>query len=178
MKASLNAKEILMLFMQNFTIFALTLIFLILILILLWKYFELKGKVEQRAIEIFEKWKEREIESLSTKKAEILFKEWKQKYEKEIRRDAIEKSKAVIAGKATEHLAPFLPNFKYNPKNVRFLGSPIDLIVFDGLDEGDLKSIVFVEIKYGKSMLTKREKQIKDIIERKKVRWELLRIDN
>jgi len=54
-------------------------------------------------------------------------------------------------------------------------GSPIDLIVFDGLDEGELRKIVFVEVKSGKSVLSKRERLIKDAIEKKKVEWKILR---
>ena len=76
-------------------------------LILLWKYAELKGRIEQRARQIFEEWRDKELETTSTKKAEILFNVWKQRCEKEIRRDAIEKSKAVIAGKVTEHIIPY-----------------------------------------------------------------------
>lgn len=144
-------------------------------LILLWRYGELKGRIEQRARQMFEEWREKELESASIRKAELLFEEWKQRYEKEIRRDAIEKSKAVITGKVTEHLIPYLPEFKYNPKDTRFIGSPIDLIVFDGLDEGDLRKIVFVEIKSGKSTLSKRERLIRDAIEHGRVEWEIVR---
>ncbi len=151
------------------------LLFLVFI-ILLWRYAELKGRIEQRARQIFEEWREKELEVISARKAEILFEEWKQRYEKEIRRDAIEKSKAVITGKVTEHLTPYLPEFKYNPKDARFIGSPIDLIVFDGLDEGDLRRIVFVEVKSGKSTLSKREKLIGDAIEQGKVEWVVLRV--
>ncbi|MDN5294953.1 MAG: hypothetical protein PWP01_463 [Methanosarcinales archaeon] len=161
---------------MEYVIIILGLLFLAFI-ILLWKYAELKGKIEQRARQIFEEWRDRELESASTKKAEILFEEWRQKYEKEIRKDAIEKSKAVIAGKVTEHLIPYLPEFKYNPKDARFIGSPVDLIVFDGLDEGDLRKIVFVEVKSGKSTLSKRERFIRDTIEKKRVEWVILRVE-
>lgn len=58
---------------------------------------------------------------------------WVRREEKRIREDAIRKSEAVIRGKVTEHLMPYFPEFKYNPKDVRFIGTPIDLIVFDGL---------------------------------------------
>jgi len=150
---------------------------LLLALILLWKYVELKGRIEQRARQIFEEWRERELETTSARKAELLFEEWKQRYEKEIRKDAIEKSKAVITGKVTEHLIPCLPEFKYNPKDTRFIGSPIDLIVFDGLDDGELRKIVFVEVKSGKSTLSKRERLIRDAIEQKRVEWEILRVE-
>ena len=105
-------------------------------LIILWKYAELKGSIEQRARQIFEEWKEKELESTSARKAEILFEKWKRRHEEEIIKVAVKKSKAVVAGKVAEQIAPFLPEFKYNPKDARFIGSPIDFIVFDGLDEG------------------------------------------
>ena len=76
------------------------------LMILLWKYAELKGSIEQRARRIFEEWKEKELESTSTRKAGILFEEWKQRHEKEIRKDAVKKSKAVIT-KITEQIAQF-----------------------------------------------------------------------
>jgi len=57
------------------------------------------------------------------------FEEWKQRHEKEIRKDAVKKSRAAIAGKVTEQIAPFLLEFKYNPKDARFIGSPIDLFL-------------------------------------------------
>ncbi len=149
-------------------------ILLVAFLVLLWKYTELKGRVEERAREMFEEWRDRELESVATKKAEILFEDWKQRYEKEIRRDAIERSRAVITGKVVEQLTPYLPQFKYNPKDARFIGSPVDLIVFDGLDEGNLRKIVFIEVKSGKSSLSKREKLVKDAIEKGKVEYEIL----
>jgi len=139
------------------------------------KYAEVKGNIEQRARQIFEEWKEKELESASMRKAEILFGEWKQRHEKELRRDAVKKSKAVITGKITEHIAPYLPEFKYNPKDARFIGSPIDFIVFDGLDEGELRRIVFIEVKSGKSTLSRREKLVRDAIEENRVEWEILK---
>ena len=118
-------------------IFLLLLLFLaFLALIILWKYAELKGNIEQRARQIFEEWKEKELESTSARKAEILFEKWKRRHEEEIIKDAVKKSKAVVAGKVAEQIVPFLPEFKYNPKDARFIGSPIDFIVFDGLDGG------------------------------------------
>jgi len=56
-----------------------------------------------------------------------------------------------LLGKITEHFIPYLPMFKYNPKDARFIGSPIDFIVFDGLSEGEIRKIVLVEVKAGKS---------------------------
>jgi len=155
------------------------LVFLALI-ILLWEYAELKGNIEQRAEQrarqIFEEWKEKELESTSARKAEILFEKWKRRHEEEIIKDAVKKSKAVVAGKVAEQIAPFLPEFKYNPKDARFIGSPIDFIIFDGLDEGELRKIVFVEVKSGKSTLSEREKIVRNALREKRVEWEILKV--
>jgi predicted Holliday junction resolvase-like endonuclease len=92
------------------------------------------------------------------------------------RKDAIMKSRAVLGGQFSEQLAPFLPNFKYLPTECKFIGKPIDLIVFKGSDEKNIDEVVFVEIKSGKSKLNSHESNLKKTIENKKVRWEEYRI--
>ncbi|CAC11549.1 conserved hypothetical protein [Thermoplasma acidophilum] len=96
----------------------------------------------------------------------------------EARRESVQKSREVVAGKVSEQLAPFFPNFKYNPKDVRFIGTPIDLIVFNGLDSGHIDSIVFIEIKTGNARMTDREKSVMDAINASRVSFEILRIDS
>jgi len=51
---------------------------------------------------------------------------------KEARNRSIDGSRAVIKGKIAEQLAPVLPNFKYLPSDARFIGDPVDYIVFNG----------------------------------------------
>jgi predicted Holliday junction resolvase-like endonuclease len=106
----------------------------------------------------------------------VCFLLWKLHYTAVIRQDAVQRSLAVTAGKVYEQLIPYLPAFPYNPKDVRFLGSPVDLIVFDGLAEGRLRRIVFVEVKTGRSGLTSRERCVRDIIEDREVEWAELRV--
>jgi predicted Holliday junction resolvase-like endonuclease len=101
---------------------------------------------------------------------------WKARYTAMIREDAVQRSLAVTAGKVHEQLTPYLPAFPYNPKDVRFLGSPIDLVVFDGLAEGQLQRIVFLEVKTGGASLTGRERQVRDTIEAGEVEWAELRV--
>ncbi len=90
-------------------------------------------------------------------------------------RDAIGKSRAVLGGKFTEQMAPFLPDFSYDPTEARFIGSPIDFIVFPGLSSGDPREVVIMEVKSGNSALSPQEKKIQALIENGMVRWELLR---
>lgn len=94
---------------------------------------------------------------------------------KRITKEAIAQSRAVLGGKFVEQLAPYLPEFKYDPTEARFIGSPIDLIVFPGLAQGDPEEIIIMEIKTGKnSQLTPQERKIRQLIEDGMVRWELI----
>ena len=101
---------------------------------------------------------------------------WEQ--EKEIaRREAIAQSRTVLGGKFTEQLAPYLPDFQYDPTEARFIGTPIDLIVFPGLATGDPREIVIMEIKTGRSgQLTPQQRKIRQLIEGGMVRWELVHL--
>jgi predicted Holliday junction resolvase-like endonuclease len=81
-----------------------------------------------------------------------------------------------VSGKVSEHLAPYMGAFPYNPKDARFLGSPIDLLVFDGISEDDLREIVFLEIKTGGSTLTTRERRVRDAVLARRVSWREFRV--
>jgi predicted Holliday junction resolvase-like endonuclease len=97
---------------------------------------------------------------------------------REIRLDAIQRSSAVTRGKVTEHIVPYLPGFDIDPKDIRFLGTPIDLIAFKGLNGlGEEVEIVFIEVKTGRSVLSAREKAVKKAVEEKKVSWRVFNPD-
>jgi predicted Holliday junction resolvase-like endonuclease len=106
----------------------------------------------------------------------LYFLSWKGRYTAAIREDAVERSQAVTLGKVHEQLIPYLPEFRYNPKDARFLGTPVDLVVFDGLAEGRVRKVVFLEVKTGGSTLTVRERQVRDVIEARAVEWAELRV--
>ncbi len=131
----------------------------------------------------FEQWRERELatikqESLeiARREAQVELEQWKKQYEQSIRQDAIQRSQSVTIGKITEHFTPYLPGFSHNPKDARFIGSPVDFVVFDGLNEGEIRKIIFVEVKTGNSTLTSRERWIRDAIRSGKVEWIELRL--
>jgi predicted Holliday junction resolvase-like endonuclease len=87
------------------------------------------------------------------------------------RKDAIMKSRAVLGGQFSEQLAPYLPNFEYLPTECKFLGKPIDFIVFKGMDEKKIDEVIFVEVKSGNSKINAHEKNLKDAIDKKRVKW-------
>lgn len=97
-------------------------------------------------------------------------KEWEDKIPEQ-RADAINRSRASLGGKFSENLSPYFPDFPFHPTEMRWLGSPVDYIIFKGMDNDKIEELIFLEIKSGKSVLTAREKQIKKLIEEKKVSW-------
>jgi predicted Holliday junction resolvase-like endonuclease len=94
----------------------------------------------------------------------------------EIREDAISRSRAVLSGNFSEQLAPYLPDFKYSPSEARFIGKPIDFIVFKGADEKQIEEVIFIEVKSGQSKINAHERNLKAAIEAGRVRWEEYRI--
>ncbi len=102
-------------------------------------------------------------------------KEWEDKIPEQ-RADAINRSRASLGGKFSENLSPYFPDFPFHPTEMRWLGSPVDYIVFKGMDNDLIDEIVFLEIKSGKSALTAREKQLKRLVEEGKVSWKEYRM--
>ena len=85
-------------------------------------------------------------------------------------------SRNAITGEIYEKILPSMPNFPYAPKDMVFVGKWTDYIIFDGLSEGDLREIIFLEIKSGKSRLNANEKMIKKILDEKIVRFAEMRV--
>jgi predicted Holliday junction resolvase-like endonuclease len=109
-------------------------------------------------------------------RANLKLEQWKNAHSTKIRREAISGSQAAVAGRVFERVAPYLPGFGYNPKDIRFLGDPVDFVVFDGLSEGNLRNVVFVEVKTGEGDLNGNERRVKAAISERRVTWSLYRI--
>jgi predicted Holliday junction resolvase-like endonuclease len=76
----------------------------------------------------------------------------------------------VRLGQIAEHLVPVLRYFKYDPKKAHFLGMPVDYIIFEN------DKIVFLEVKTGRSSLSRTQRDIKKLITEGKVVWEEIRL--
>lgn len=137
-------------------------------------------QVPMLAQEMFQTFKSDHIDAemkiyrdIAIKEAEMFFEIWKTEETTKIRAQAIKQSGATVIGKVSEHIAPFAENFPFNPRDCRFLGSPVDIIVFDGHTEGlDDIEVVFIEVKTSaQSRLTDKQKAIKAAVMNKKVKW-------
>jgi len=94
--------------------------------------------------------------------------------EREIRRDAIKGSITTLLGRVGEQIAPLymMKELGVSPRDLRFIGTPIDFIAFKGLSEGKPEKIIFIEVKASQSgSLTEKEKYVKSLVEAKQVEW-------
>lgn len=104
---------------------------------------------------------------------------WKNEHTKEIRKDSVNRSRSTLKGRISEQMAPLLPEFPFSPADARFIGNPIDFVVFDGYTEakdgdGDQVSVVLVEVKKGKGRLTREETLIRTAVEEGRVSWKTI----
>ena len=92
--------------------------------------------------------------------------------------DAIRRSAGVTKGQIIEHFAPFMMSDILNPDEMVFVGSPIDLISFTGIDQHNNISIDFLEIKTGNSALSRKQKLIKEAVFSKRVYYKKVHLND
>lgn len=86
------------------------------------------------------------------------------------RLDAAKRSQSARYGRTTEHFAPFMDHWPWDPRGFRFIGDPIDGIQFT--DDG----LVIVEIKAAGSRLSPVQRRIRDHVAAGRVAWREVRI--
>ncbi|MDR0910886.1 MAG: hypothetical protein LBM77_14110 [Spirochaetaceae bacterium] len=92
-------------------------------------------------------------------------------------KERLKQSRAVLGGLVSEQIAPLLPGFPYDPGDCRFVGKPIDFIIFKGMNGTSINEVVFLEIKAGKNgTLNEQEKCLRDAVQKGRVRWEQLNL--
>jgi predicted Holliday junction resolvase-like endonuclease len=98
--------------------------------------------------------------------------EWKGRRLEEIVRARLKQSRAVLGGLVSEQIAPLLPGFPFDPGDCRFIGKPVDFIVFRGMNAKNISEVIFLEVKTGASRtLSDQEKRLRDAVEAGRVRW-------
>ncbi|MFX1361986.1 MAG: Holliday junction resolvase-like protein [Promethearchaeota archaeon] len=102
--------------------------------------------------------------------------------EAQLRDDVLRRSRASLKGRIAEQMIPFLAEFKYNPADARFIGSPIDYVIFDGYtDVKDRRidrpiTVVLMDIKTGDAALTSEQRKIRKALEQKRIKWETIKL--
>jgi hypothetical protein len=91
---------------------------------------------------------------------------------KKIRAAALRQSRGVQLGLISEQVAALLPGFRYNPKDVQWIGGSVDAVVWNGLEGGGEVEIVFLDVKTGRSRLTERQRRIREAIAWRRVAFD------
>lgn len=87
-------------------------------------------------------------------------------------------AKAVNIGFILERLAPAMQAFRFDRNDCRSLFDPIDYVIFEGLSKkGVVSKILFSDIKTGAAKLSNKQKEIKSLIEKKKMGWDTYRLE-
>ena len=98
-------------------------------------------------------------------------------------RRSLNQSRSTLKGQIGEQIAPLLPGFAYEAADARFLGDPVDYVVFNGRSQfggqeenGEGLEIVILEIKHGQSKLSPIQRAIAEAVEAGRVRFEICRV--
>ena len=90
--------------------------------------------------------------------------------EREKIQKSLNKGQSVKHGQMAEQFMPFMTEFPYDPQDFKFLGQPIDGVVFED------DRIVLIEFKTGKSNLSPSQRNIRQLAEKRKIEFDLIRI--
>jgi len=104
------------------------------------------------------------LEDIKVQKKELKTREKQMSFKSEIA------AQSINIGFIMERLAPTLKSFPFEHYDCRSLFDPIDYVIFEGLhNKGVVTKIVFTDIKTGNARLNSSQKQIKELINNKKV---------
>jgi len=125
---------------------------------------------------VYTLWRLQEVRKQKDKEIE----EMRAYYEKN-KNQSSNTQRAVIKGQLAEQFYPLTDRCQYHPSDMRFMGMPIDYIIFDGYtackDEGGhINEIIFAEIKSGSSQLSRHQREIRDAVINGRVRWETINV--
>ena len=112
--------------------------------------------------------RERRLEASIPDLCDAAVEEWKKR------------SGRVRVGTTVEQLVPFMESFPYDPSDMRLIsGGPIDYVVFDGLTDGDIQRLVFLDVKTGNARVKERsQRQVRLCAARGEVDFEIFRIES
>jgi predicted Holliday junction resolvase-like endonuclease len=98
--------------------------------------------------------------------------EWEGGKLESIVKQRLKQSRAVLGGLVSEQLAPLLPGFPFDPGDCRFIGKPVEFLVFKGMNEKEITEVIFLEVKTGTAKnLNDQEKRLREAVKAGRVRW-------
>jgi predicted Holliday junction resolvase-like endonuclease len=119
---------------------------------------------------------------LSQRKINELRQSQKEEIEK-ARKESVDQSRNTLKGKMAEQMAPLLPGFNFLPADSRFLGDPVDYVVFNGYTNlrdangsAENVEVIILDIKHNTAALSPSQRAIAKAVEEGRVRFDIVRI--
>jgi len=95
---------------------------------------------------------------------------------RDLRQQSVNESRSTVSG-----IVPFFPEWpvELNPRDARFIGSPVDFVVFDGIEDGGEVIVEVVEVQTGTTRVDPKSPQarVRDAVNNGRVTWRELRLD-
>ncbi len=111
--------------------------------------------------------------SLALDDKEALFEE----KEAKMREAAAERGRKKVDVILRKCMAKDLACLKFNPYDIKTIMHPVDYVVFDGLNDGEMNKIVFLSKSSASPPLVTLRNQIQKSIENKAYDWKVARVD-
>ena len=83
---------------------------------------------------------------------------------------SLRRSQSTRYGQISEQFLPLVEQYPYDPKQFRFLGSPIDGVQFEE------DKVVLVEFKAAGSRLSARQRKVRDLVREGKIEFREIRV--
>ena len=113
-----------------------------------------------------------EIASYEKSRSDAFLKDWQTENEVNIRRQAIALHTRQITSEIAKETKLLNESFSYNPRDIKFIGKFIDLIVFDGAADEEEVSIYFLEItKANNGSTSEYKNKVWAAINKRKFNW-------
>lgn len=88
------------------------------------------------------------------------------------------RSQRTRVGTTVEQMVPFVRDMPFDPSDMRIVsGGPVDYVVFDGLCDGEVRELVFLDVKTGKGKANHPQRQVQRCADLGLVRFAILEVD-
>ena len=91
-----------------------------------------------------------------------------------VREEAAKRAQAQVPKLIKKSLSDHIVSLKYNPYDIKPINHPIDLVVYDGMSDGDVKDVIFLHSK--NKAMQELHKSIHNAVENKEYDWKVVRI--
>ena len=92
----------------------------------------------------------------------------------EIREQAIQRGRDQVPKMVNASLSGTITKLKYNPYDIKPINHPIDYVVYDGMDDGEINNVIFLHEK--NTNLAELHKSIHNTVEKKQYDWKVARL--